>query len=438
MKLLIPDHCIELTGAVQQVLLLAKQQGFAIESIELGVSPTQSMQLLGEHRYSLQTDLFPSFSGSEPSRQNLASIAIGYQSRKSDSDIDNLDSATVLIGASYQGQQRDICRHTDGELMFLSGAMLSPAQAWHHLAWLVAALCLEFPLEDALCIARAALNVSRETWPKDYGHFPTVQSCLFEETEKTVAFSFPSLAKQSLGLYPVVDNIAWVESLLKLGINTLQLRIKNPQQVDLEQQIVRAIELGRQYQAQVFINDYWPLALKHGAFGVHLGQEDLQTADLDALAKANIHLGLSTHGYFELLTALKIRPSYIALGHIFPTTTKQMPSRPQGVVRLALYQQLVDSSTDYQYLAPASALDQQLTIERDSTIKGELPTVAIGGIDLTNIQSVVECGVASVAVVRAITEADDVHAVVKHLQAELASKPQGRKLSTQEVADVNG
>ncbi|MFW7344331.1 thiamine phosphate synthase, partial [Pollutimonas sp. H1-120] len=83
------------------------------------------------------------------------------------------------------------------------------------------------------------------------------------------------------------------------------------------------IELGRQYQAQVFINDYWPLALKHGAFGVHLGQEDLQTADLDALAEANIRLGLSTHGYFELLTALKIRPSYIALGHIFPTTTKQ-------------------------------------------------------------------------------------------------------------------
>ncbi|WP_332401792.1 thiamine phosphate synthase [Vibrio metschnikovii] len=435
MKLLIPDHCIELTGAVQQVLLLAKQQGFAIESIELGVSPTQSMQLLGEHRYSLQTDLFPSFSGSEPSRQNLASIAIGYQSRKSDSDIDNLDSATVLIGASYQGQQRDICRHTDGELMFLSGAMLSPAQAWHHLAWLVAALCLEFALEDALCIARAALNVSRETWPKDYAYFPAVQSCLVDETR---AISFPSLAKQSLGLYPVVDNIAWVESLLKLGINTLQLRIKNPQQVDLEQQIVRAIELGRQYQAQVFINDYWPLALKHGAFGVHLGQEDLQTADLDALAEANIHLGLSTHGYFELLTALKIRPSYIALGHIFPTTTKQMPSRPQGLVRLALYQQLVDSSTDYRYLVPASALDQQLTIERDSTIKGELPTVAIGGIDLTNIQSVVECGVASVAVVRAITEADDVHAAVKHLQAQLASKPQEQKLSTQEVADVNG
>ncbi|WP_217511620.1 thiamine phosphate synthase [Vibrio metschnikovii] len=432
MKLLIPTHCIELTGAVQQVLLLAKQQGFAIESIELGVSPTQSIQLLGQHRYSLQTDLFPSFS--ESSRQSLPSIAIGYHSGTS--DIDNLDSATLLIGTAYKGQQRDIWRHTDGELMFLSGATLSPTQTWHHLAWLVAALCLQFPLEDALCIARAALNVSRETWPKEYVYFPTVQSCLSDETEETVAFRFPSLAKQSLGLYPVVDNITWVETLLKLGINTLQLRIKNPQQVDLEQQIVRAIELGRQYQAQVFINDYWSLALKHGAFGVHLGQEDLQTADLHALAKANIHLGLSTHGYFELLTALKIRPSYIALGHIFPTTTKQMPSRPQGLVRLALYQQLVDSGSYYLSSAPAS--DHKPFIDQAIAFRGALPTVAIGGIDVTNIRSVVECGVASVAVVRAITEADDVHAVVKRLQAELASKPQGRKLSTQEVADVNG
>lgn len=435
MKLLIPTHCIELTGAVQQVLLLAKQQGFAIESMGLGVSPTPSIQLLGQHRYSLQTDLFPSFS--ESSRQSLPSIAIGYHSGTS--DIDNLDSATLLIGTAYKGQQRDIWRHTDGELMFLSGATLSPAQAWHHLAWLVAALCLEFPLEDALCIARAALNVSRETWPKDYVYFPAVQSCLIEETEETeetVAISFPSLAKQSLGLYPVVDNIAWIETLLKLGINTLQLRIKNPQQADLEQQIVHAIELGRQYQAQVFINDYWPLALKHGAFGVHLGQEDLQTADLHALAKANIHLGLSTHGYFELLTALKIKPSYIALGHIFPTTTKQMPSRPQGLVRLALYQQLVDSGSHYLSSAPAS--DHKLSMEQAIALRGALPTVAIGGIDVTNIRSVVECGVASVAVVRAITEADDVHAAVKHLQAELASKPQERKLSTQEVADVNG
>ncbi|MCV6039009.1 thiamine phosphate synthase, partial [Escherichia coli] len=80
-----------------------------------------------------------------------------------------------------------------------------------------------------------------------------------------------------------------------------------------------AIELGRQYDAQVFINDYWQLAIKHGAFGVHLGQEDIEDSNLSQLSAAGICLGLSTHGYYELLRIVQIKPSYIALGHIFPT-----------------------------------------------------------------------------------------------------------------------
>ena len=104
----------------------------------------------------------------------------------------------------------------------------------------------------------------------------------------------------------------------------------------MEQQIIRAIELGRQYQAQVFINDYWQLAIKHGAYGVHLGQEDIEESNLAQITRAGIRLGLSTHGYYELLRIVQIHPSYIALGHIFPTTTKQMPSKPQGLVRFCL------------------------------------------------------------------------------------------------------
>ena len=114
-----------------------------------------------------------------------------------------------------------------------------------------------------------------------------------------------------------------------MGVTTIQLRIKNPDQDDLEQQIKKAIDLGRQHNAQVFINDYWQLAIKHGAFGVHLGQEDIEQSNLSQLNQAGICLGLSTHGYYELLRIVQISPSYIALGHIFPTTTKQMPSQPQ-------------------------------------------------------------------------------------------------------------
>lgn len=98
----------------------------------------------------------------------------------------------------------------------------------------------------------------------------------------------------------------------------------------VEEDIAAAIALGRRYQARLFINDYWRLAIKHGAYGVHLGQEDLDTTDLAAIHRAGLRLGVSTHDDAELARALAVKPSYIALGHIFPTQTKDMPSAPQG------------------------------------------------------------------------------------------------------------
>ncbi|MEI8631370.1 thiamine phosphate synthase [Vibrio sp. PP-XX7] len=80
--------------------------------------------------------------------------------------------------------------------------------------------------------------------------------------------------------------------------------------------------MSHQYQAQVFINDYWQLAVEHGAYGVHLGQDDLISADLSRIKTSGLRLGLSTHGYWEIIKVEQLNPSYIALGHIFPTTTK--------------------------------------------------------------------------------------------------------------------
>ncbi|WP_210444467.1 thiamine phosphate synthase, partial [Vibrio crassostreae] len=275
--------------------------------------------------------------------------------------------------------------------------------------WLLTLLALEFPLEDALVLARAASNVSRGTWPAHYQSFPI--PVLEDErlnisvgwANQGTSLSFPELTKNSLGLYPVVDDVEWIDRLLKLGINTVQLRIKNPQQADLEQQVARSIELGREHNAQVFINDYWQLALKHGAFGVHLGQEDIEESNLSQLSQAGIKIGLSTHGYYELLRIVQINPSYIALGHIFPTTTKQMPSKPQGLVRLSLYQQLID------------------TIPYTEELTG-YPTVAIGGIDQSTAAQVWECGVSSLAVVRAITLATDPQKVIKFFDKLMAPR----------------
>lgn len=182
-----------------------------------------------------------------------------------------------------------------------------------------------------------------------------------------------------LGLYPVVDSVVWIERLLKAGVRTIQLRIKDKREADVEDDVIAAIALGRQYHARLFINDYWQLAIKHQTWGVHLGQEDLETTDLNAIRHAGLRLGVSTHDDMEIDVALAARPSYIALGHVFPTQTKQMPSAPQGLEQLARH---ISRLQDY-------------------------PTVAIGGISLERAPAVLGTGVGSIAVVSAITQAAD-------------------------------
>jgi len=182
-----------------------------------------------------------------------------------------------------------------------------------------------------------------------------------------------------LGLYPVVDSVEWIARLLEAGVRTLQLRIKDKRDEEVEADVVAAIALGRRVNARLFINDYWRLAIKHQAYGVHLGQEDLETTDLSAIRAAGLRLGVSTHDDMEIDVALAARPSYIALGHVFPTQTKQMPSTPQGLEQLARH---IARLKDY-------------------------PTVAIGGISLARAPEVLATGVGSIAVVSAITQADD-------------------------------
>ncbi|EIZ1173956.1 thiamine phosphate synthase [Vibrio vulnificus] len=419
MRLLIPSAIIELTGEIQQCLLLAKQQGFAIDHIELGVSPTRTLQLISSAKTVVfETDLIHN----DSRHLGAYDFALHYHHSLALTDVSTYlgsgrNAKTLLINLrGEQGEVFDVWRHPlADETRALRYSLLpnypqndSVESNYRHLAWVVTLSALDFPIEDCLTLARAMLNVSRETWVSDFALFPTPVLRLDElgilpsHSIEALTKAFPRISAQQLGLYPVIDDVSWIEKLLPLGIKTVQLRIKDPNQTDLEQQIVRAIQLGRDYGAQVYINDYWQLAIQHQAYGVHLGQEDLQVADLASLANAGIALGLSTHGYYELLRIVQLQPSYIALGHIFPTTTKQMPSLPQGLVRLKLYQQLID------------------TMPYDDFITG-VPTVAIGGIDQTNAATVWRCGVSSLAVVRAITLAKDVKAAIDHFKQVMVS-----------------
>lgn len=188
-----------------------------------------------------------------------------------------------------------------------------------------------------------------------------------------------------LGFYPVVPNADWVQRLLGWGVRTIQLRAKSADHspAEIAVQVKAAIDAGRAVPgSQVFINDHWKLALAHGAYGVHLGQEDLDTADIDALRHAGLRLGLSTHTPAELARAHAVQPSYLAIGPIYPTTLKVMPYAPVGLEQLALW-------------APQAA---------------PYPVVAIGGISLARLPGVMACLRGpndGVAVVSAVTLADD-------------------------------
>lgn len=192
--------------------------------------------------------------------------------------------------------------------------------------------------------------------------------------------------------YLIVDSDAWLARLVPLGVKLVQLRIKNQPITELRRQIRQAQALCRQYDCQLVINDYWQLALELGCDYVHLGQEDVQTADLAALRQAGLSLGVSTHSPAELDIALQLDADYIALGPIYPTQLKAMPWQPQGLARLHEWQQQIDPR----------------------------PLVAIGGISAERAPLVLQAGADSAAVVTDICRAADPEAQTRSWLAATA------------------
>ena len=261
---------------------------------------------------------------------------------------------------------------------------------------LAACLALGYDVPNALVIAKMYLNqvirlsetfisphvVIQPSWPETSVDLPRITRCPINKTPE----SFPDCGKNSLGLYPIVDSAKWVKKLLPLGISTIQLRIKNLNGLDLKKEIQQAIHIAVTYQARLFINDYWELAIQYGAYGVHLGQEDLEHADCIAIRNAGLRLGISTHNYYEVACAHALCPSYIACGPIFPTTSKLMSHPPQGLEQLKRWRRTL-----------------------------HYPLVAIGGIGAVQLSSIFATGVNGVAMISAIIQAKDVENSVRKM-----------------------
>lgn len=200
-----------------------------------------------------------------------------------------------------------------------------------------------------------------------------------------------------LGLYAVLPDAAWVGRCARAGVPTVQLRFKSEDAAQIEREVRASVQAVKGTDALLFINDHWRAAIAAGAYGVHLGQEDLDALapeELREIRDAGLRLGVSTHGYAEMLRTDKVSPSYIAMGAVFPTTLKRMATAPQGLARLDAYARLTRG----------------------------YPQVAIGGIDEPRLAAVLATGVGSVAVVRAIVAAEDPEGTAARWQAAIAAR----------------
>src|SRR5215813_11535304 len=185
--------------------------------------------------------------------------------------------------------------------------------------------------------------------------------------------------------YPVVDSLAWVERLTRLGVGTIQLRAKNLNDGEALQIVSDALAVTKGTNTKLVVNDYWRAAIVAGAAHLHLGQEDLVHADLGEIRKAGLTLGISTHDDEELATALAARPDYVALGPIFPTTLKSMRFAPQGIAKITEWKKRI----------------------------GDIPLVAIGGIKFEQSAELFAAGADSIAVVSDVTQNADPDARVR-------------------------
>ena len=185
--------------------------------------------------------------------------------------------------------------------------------------------------------------------------------------------------------YPVVDSVAWVARLTKLGVGTVQLRAKDLDDAQALATVREALAVIRGTRTRLVVNDYWRAAIEAGAKDLHLGQEDLADADLKAIRAAGLTLGISTHDDAELATALAAKPDYVALGPIFPTTLKAMRFAPQGIAKIGEWKKRI----------------------------GNIPLVAIGGIKFEQSAEIFATGADSIAVVSDVTQNADPDARVR-------------------------
>ena len=337
------------------------------------------------------------------------------------SSIHKVGEERLCDGGVWLRTDRYHSEHTHGTGCTLSSAIASALALGHQQREFnntqQGATSAIYPV-DACCLAKAYVTagiskamglgkgpgpVQHTQFPSSFRHFPTIA---VDPTRRSIdspaflpmkAYSNSNVdARLILGrILPIVDTVEWVEKLANTpGITDIQLRIKDETNPDsILQRTQQCQDMCRQANVRLWINDHWEAAVKTGCFGVHLGQEDLvkcmKKGGLEIIREKNLALGISTHSYAELAAALGIKPSYISMGPVFGTSSKNVAFDPQGLAIVAKWRSLINS---------------------------EIPFVAIGGIgDAETATSVKKAGADCVAVIGAVTKAVDLLVAVKEL-----------------------
>jgi hydroxymethylpyrimidine kinase/phosphomethylpyrimidine kinase/thiamine-phosphate diphosphorylase len=276
-------------------------------------------------------------------------------------------------------------------------SILKAVNHWQQTGYVIEDACVLALFQRAASASNSAdassLGTFGSNWITDAGCFPEL---IDHSVARRAERAFAEMSNPSPGIYPIVDRLDQLEMMLKAGAQILQLRIKSEQLTpEIRMQVREAISISRQYPScQLFINDFWQVAIEEGAYGVHLGQEDLLIADLNAIQVAGLRLGVSSHAFWEVARALSIRPSYVACGPLFPTRAKAMPWIPQGIDNLCYWTRLIPH-----------------------------PVIGIGGVNSENLGAIRATGCGSASVIQAIVGADDPIQAFRSLQQQWNRTP---------------
>lgn len=185
------------------------------------------------------------------------------------------------------------------------------------------------------------------------------------------------------GLYAIIDDsshnpAALALSILEGGCKLLQLRAKTLPVRDFVSDARKIASLCKDFNALFIVNDRVDVALLSGAHGVHLGQDDLPLKEARKIMGEGKIIGISTHNAEEALEAEKEGANYIGFGPLFGTKTKKDAQEEKGIHALKAVREKVS-----------------------------IPIVAIGGINENNIPSALSAGADGVAIISAISEAED-------------------------------